>query len=92
MNIPKEQLSPQKIVGLIPIEKGRKVVTELLMEPIEFDNPPDKVLEDCIRSIFKKAKQKDVENLIKQRIEAVNSKKVAEFQKLDKNLKDLQGV
>lgn len=91
MNVSKEQLSPQKIVGLIPIEKGRKAVTELLMEPIEFDNP-DKVLEDCIQSIFKKAKQKDVENLIKQRIEAVNSKKVAEFHKLDKDLKDLQGV
>ncbi len=91
MNIPKEHLSPQKIVELIPIEKVRKIVTELLMETIEFDKP-DKVLEDCIQSIFKKAKQKDVENLIKQRIEAVNSKKVAEFQKLDKDLKDLQGV
>ncbi len=91
MNISKEQLSPQEFVELIPIENIRKIVTELLMETIEFDNP-DKVLEDCIQSIFKKAKQKDVENLIKQRIEAVNSKKVAEFQKLDKDLKDLQGV
>ena len=91
MNIPTEELSPQKIVELIPIEEVRKNITELLMETIEFDNP-DKVLEDCIQSILKKAKQKDVENLIKQRIEAVNSKKVVEFQKLDKDLKDLQGV
>ena len=35
---------------------------------------------------------KEYENLIKQKIEAIKSKKVVEFQKLDKNLKDLQEV
>lgn len=90
LTVPKEQLSPQKIVELIPIDRNREIVTELLMETIEFDNP-DKALEDFIQSIIKKAKQKEIENLKKQRIEAVNFMKVAEFQKLDKDLKALQG-
>ena len=91
INLPEKQLSSQKIVELIPPEKGRKIVTELLMETIEFDNS-DKALEDCIQSVYKKAKQKEIENLKKQRIEAANFMKVAEFQKLDKDLKDLQEV
>lgn len=91
MAVPKEQLSSQKIVELIPVEKGKKIVTELLMEPIEFDDH-DRVLEDCIPLVFKKAKQKEVENIKKQRIEAVNFMKVAEFKKLDKDLKNLQGI
>lgn len=90
LTVPKEQLSPQKIVELFPMERDRKIVTELLMEAIEFDDP-DKAMEDLIRSIIKKAKQKEIEDLKKQRLEAANFMKIAEFQKLDKDLKVLQG-
>lgn len=89
-----KELTPQKIVELIPsINKSnyREIVTGLLVEEIEFDNP-NRVLEDCIEAILKKARSKYVENLKLQRIQAVNFRNTAEFNKLDKDLKDLQGL
>lgn len=89
----KEKLSPQVIVDFISSttdkSKNREIVTKLLIETIEFDNPTT-ALEDCIQFILKKARRKSVEELKKQRIQAANFMKVIEFKKLDEDLKDLQ--
>ncbi len=90
LTLPKDQLSPQKIVELLPQDSNRKILTELLMDSIEFDNP-GQALDDCTRTIVKKAKLKEIEDIKKQRIDAANLKKVDEFKKLDKDLKALQG-
>lgn len=87
--IQKDQLSPQKIVELFPSANKREIITELLIETIEFDNP-NVVLEDCVKAILKKAKAGEVKNLKKQRIQAASFMKVAEFHQLDKDLKSLQ--
>lgn len=91
LNVPGEQLSPQKIVEIMPGERNRKIVSELLMDAnTEIENT-DKALEELISSIIKKAKQKEIESLKKKRLEAANFKKIEEFQRLDKDLKALQG-
>jgi replicative DNA helicase len=93
MNLLKERISSQTVVERISFSNTqglRKIVTELLMETIEFDNP-NAVLEDCVQAILKKARRSQIESLKKERIQAVKFRDDDKFQKLDKDLKDLQG-